>query len=120
MTYLTQSTNRLEQMMAEMEQMIEREVTETLIREFSPHLHNRTVIFEESMGSVTFQVNLRNGRKLIITDDLCWVREIEDSTTILPAGFEETEWVQRAMQLIRDYSELSNRTSSAIYVEVTL
>lgn len=120
MTYLTQTNNRLEQMMEEISQLVEKEVTATIIEELSPHLKNREIIFDESMGSVTFEMKLRDGRTLFITDNDYWVKKLPGKPVWEPRWLTDWEWFQKAQKLVRDYQDVSNKTSNAIHIELTL
>lgn len=111
---------RWEQMQDELVQMVEKEVTKAIITQLTPHLKNRTIIFEESMGSVTFQVTLRDGRKLFITDDDYFVQKLPNKPTWEPRWLHEWEWVQKVQDIIAGYMYLSEKTNTLIHMEMTL
>jgi hypothetical protein len=120
MTMLPDSNTALEKMMEVLTQLVETEVTTTILKELAPHLKNREVLFEESMGSVTFQVKLRDGRKLYITNDDYWVQKVAGKPTWEPRWMHRWGWVQKAQSLIKSYEDLSNKTSTCIHIELAL
>lgn len=117
MIALVKSNNRFEQMMVELEKILEDEIKQILIDEFSPHLKNRWVVFEESMGGITFEVTLRDDRILCIAQSFYWIHRGDDDP-LETKSLDKFLWVKKAQNLIKEYQQLSCKTKTKVNIRV--
>jgi hypothetical protein len=93
--------NLLDKMAVELTMSIDKELVQALMP-FSKYFKDRTLTFQHAWDITFCEIQLRDGRTLVINQGECWIKD----TKIYPKIAANREWCKKIQQIIAEFAKL--------------